>query len=225
MSTRELVFTLIWTVVHSVGFSFLLSFIPGIEKYDETLLSLYIYGASTVVLCIVCFNFLKNDFNTLCDNFRKFILEFLRAYAIIIAFDLLLAGVLSLAENFGANVEIQNENNQAINGLIDQNMNIMKAVSVFLAPICEEIMFRGAIFGGIRKKNRFIAYAISMLLFSVYHVWAFAIQDPTYWVYILQYLPVSFVLCNCYERSNTIWTPIAFHMSWNAVTFNIMSTM
>ncbi len=44
-----------------------------------------------------------------------------------------------------------------------------------------------------------------MILFSVYHIWAYAISDASYWIYVIQYLPVAFLLCRCYERCNSIW--------------------
>ena len=65
---------------------------------------------------------------------------------------------------------------------------------------------------------RVAAYAASMILFSVYHIWAYAISDASYWIYVIQYLPVAFLLCRCYERCNSIWGSIGLHMLVNGMS-------
>ena len=97
--------------------------------------------------------------------------------------------------------------------------------TVVMAPIAEELMFRGAVFGGLRPYGRTLAYAVSMLLFSVYHVWGYALQDPVYWIYLLQYLPVSWLLCRCYERCDSIWGSILFHALVNAVSVRVLTAL
>ena len=95
-------------------------------------------------------------------------------------------------------------------------------MAVFLAPLTEEVLFRGAVFNGIRKTNRIAAYAVSMVLFSVYHIWGYAVEDPSYWLYTLQYLPAAFLLCRCYERTNSIWCSIFFHMLVNHISMKML---
>ena len=86
-------------------------------------------------------------------------------------------------------------------------------------------LFRGAIFGSLRKVNRVLAYTASVLLFSVYHVWGYALTDPIYWIYVIQYIPVSWLLCRCYEKTNTIWGSILLHMLINGVSFAALSAL
>lgn len=42
---------------------------------------------------------------------------------------------------------------------------------------------------------------------------------------MIQYLPISFLLCRCYERSSTIWTPIFLHMTVNAVSISVLGKL
>ena len=86
-------------------------------------------------------------------------------------------------------------------------------------------MFRAAIFGTLRRHNRKAAYIVATLAFSVYHVYGYAVQDSTYWLYILQYIPVSILLCRVYERTNTIWSSIFFHMLINWVSMNALQML
>ena len=64
-----------------------------------------------------------------------------------------------------------------------------------------------------------------MLLFGLYHVWGYAFADPIYWLYLLQYLPVSWLLCRCYERCNSSWGSIFLHMTLNAVSLSAMNAL
>ena len=96
----------------------------------------------------------------------------------------------------------------------------------FLPQWDEEMLFRAGIFGMIRDMlGRKPAYIVSVGLFSLYHVWSFAVVDPIYWVYLLQYIPVSFLLARCYERTNSIWCPIFFHMAVNGVAVNTLDAL
>ena len=226
MSKWQTLFALLWICMHTIGLPWIMSKIPGIYNYDEATLNFALYAFSAAALVIGCWTFMKRDYNTLCDNFRRTLFTIIRCFAMIVAFDLLLTGILSLFQVVsGADIEIANENNDAITTMAGSNYGMIAAASVFLAPIAEEIMFRGAVFGTLRRKNRVLAYAVSMILFSVYHVWSYAISDPSYWWYTLQYLPVSFVICFCYEQSNTIWGSILFHMIWNGVTLYALQAL
>ena len=111
-----------------------------------------------------------------------------------------------------------NPNNAAVNDMLNEERNIIIVMTVILAPVVEECIFRGGFFCAFYRKNRYVAYVLSIVLFSVYHVWqyAFAAQDVSYLLYAISYIPASFVLCWVYEKSGSIWTSIFFHMSFNA---------
>ena len=67
-----------------------------------------------------------------------------------------------------------NPNNKALMDIANDNPRALMGLIVFVAPIVEEVLFRGVLFGSIRPKNRIIAYAVSMCLFSFYHIWKYA---------------------------------------------------
>ena len=86
-------------------------------------------------------------------------------------------------------------------------------------------MFRGGVFGLLRRYSRAAAYGASMLLFAVYHIWAFAAGDATAWLYVLQYLPAGFLLARVYEKTDSIWTGIFLHMTVNGVSMLAVSAL
>ena len=93
----------------------------------------------------------------------------------------------------------------------------MIAATVFLAPIVEEAIFRGALFGLLRHKNRAAAYAVSALAFCLYHVYSQALTDPRELLFILEYLPAGLLLARCYERTDSLWGSILLHALNNGV--------
>jgi membrane protease YdiL (CAAX protease family) len=143
----------------------------------------------------------------------------------MMGFNLCISGILTGVEALLGNGITENLNNEAIMDLARTDSRAITAMAVFLAPLTEEMLFRGAIFGGIRKKNRIAAYAVSMLLFSIYHTWGYAIDDPSYWLYTIQYLPAAYLLCRCYERTNSIWCSIFFHMLVNHISMRMLTIL
>lgn len=224
MKTFELIFALCWIPVHMFLLPVVLVKIPGFSALGESWQNLIMYAVSFVALTIAEMKFIRRDFDPLCDNFGYVIAQVLWGFAFMLALDLLAGGVLSIIMG-GEDLEVANQNNDAIVEMFGKNRGPMTAIACFLAPISEELMFRGAIFGGIRKKNRFAAYAVSMLLFAAYHVYSYAIYDPSYWIYILQYLPVSYVLCRVYESSNSIWGSMLFHGVWNYISVCLLNAL
>lgn len=118
-----------------------------------------------------------------------------------------------------ATQNLTNPNSQAVNEAINVDLRSMFAVSVIMAPIVEEVLFRGVVFGTIRTKNRILAYVVSVLLFAVYHLWSSVVlyQDWTILVYLIQYIPPGLVLAWSYERSGSIWSSIMLHMIINSL--------
>ncbi len=222
MLPREQICALLWLAVHIILLPWLVMTLPGLRNLDAAWQNFLCYAAGALAMILLCRNFLRTDFDRLCDAFPLVIHTVLRCYLIMFGLDLLLSAAISLLMSFGVEPEIVNQNNDAITAMNETGHGVTAAMAIYLAPILEEVIFRGAVFGGLRRKNRILAYAAGILLFGVYHVWPYAIADPTYWIYILQYVPVSFLLCFCYEKTGCIWANILFHASWNALNLKLL---
>lgn len=92
-------------------------------------------------------------------------------------------------------------------------------IAVVIFPIVEETLFRGLVFGGLKGKSRWIAYAASCCLFALSHVWQLASSglSPLALARTLQYLVPGAVLCRTYERSGSLWSAVAVHAAANAL--------
>jgi membrane protease YdiL (CAAX protease family) len=190
----------------------------GIELTNIEINAIY-YSIGFVLITVFMFKFLKASFHDLCDNKINTLKGILLGYLINLAMLYIVSIVLAVV----LKGEIANPNNDAAIELAEIDPNIMTAISVFLAPFVEEVLFRGIAFGTIRNRSRILAYVVSALLFSVYHLFSYFLTelDWTVFIYALQYLPGSIALAWCYEKSRNIWGCIFLHMLINFVSISL----
>lgn len=220
----EIIIGFIYLLLHMFAMPLL---IPVVQLYvfpqlDEITANAAYYGIGVVVSFTLFWKLLRREFDHFMDRPFHCVRGVLVAYFLWYAFSMLLFSLLELL-----GLDLTTPNDMAVDLLADQNFNITMVISVIAAPIVEEVLFRGVLFQSIRRKSRLMAYAASLLLFGLYHVWQFAVayQDPTYLLYIVQYLPITFALTWCYEYSGSLWTAIFFHASNNYLAMSMLQAM
>lgn len=88
------------------------------------------------------------------------------------------------------------------------------AVLVIVPPIMEETLFRGFVFGELRRKYGFIwSTLITSLLFGFAHM-AWNVGVDTF--------ALSLVLCYLRESTGSIWASVALHMIKNGIAFYVL---
>lgn len=215
MSWGRTLFGLIYLPIHLVVLPLLLPAVfMGLGISDLAQMNVFYYAFSVLVVLIVFLPYLRANFDPLVERFLHCLLTFFMALGIYyignVAVNLIVLGFSSQSGN---------PNNQLVTDLAVNN-GAFRAAAIFMGPIVEEVLFRGALFGGVRRKSRVWAYVLSMLMFALCHVWQYVIMaaDWTVLIYVLQYLPPAFALAWAYERSNSIWVPIGMHMLINAMS-------
>lgn len=94
-------------------------------------------------------------------------------------------------------------------GLTSGSLPVMILVTVIVAPIVEEVVFRGLIFSRLKKAmNVWVAIVISSLLFGLMH-------GQLLWV--IYAFVFGMLLAIIAERLNTIGASIILHMAFNLV--------
>ena len=95
-------------------------------------------------------------------------------------------------------------------------------ILVVLMPLIEEVLFRGLLFGGLRRYSRPMAFAVSTLGYALFCVASFVFQpegaDLRYLLLAVQYLPMSLALAWCYDHGGSIWSAVALHMAVNGAS-------
>lgn len=112
-----------------------------------------------------------------------------------------------------------NLNDQAILARMDAAPRTTIFIVVFLAPVVEEALFRGYVFGNLREYSRTAAYLVSSFLFACLHVWQFVVLEHNlaYLPVLLQYLAPGLVMAWTFERSETLWGSVLLHVLVNAL--------
>ena len=87
-------------------------------------------------------------------------------------------------------------------------------MAVIVAPVAEEILFRGYFYGVIRRfGGRLPAIFTSSLLFAAIHV-----HLPS----MLGLGILAVILCLLYERTGSLWATITMHATFNATTIAVL---
>lgn len=88
------------------------------------------------------------------------------------------------------------------------------AVVVVLAPLGEELFFRGFLFGALRRRFRFtVSATISGVAFALVHVAPLLMPLMFF---------VGLGLAYMYERRGSLFTPIAAHAAFNLIGFTFI---
>ena len=221
LTHHEMRSVMIYFVIHVAIMPWIINFMVARGTVTSTEGNFLYYVFGTAYMLATCMPFLRRDFDPLVERPFHSLMEILTGYFTMVCINfcvnLLLIEVLPTLEN---------PNNTAVSQLVFENFGMMKASLMYFTPITEEMLFRAGIFGMIYQQlGRKPAYIVSVGLFSLYHVWSYAIVDPMNWIYLLQYIPVSFLLARCYERTNSIWCPIFFHMTVNSAAVSTLDML
>jgi len=175
------------------------------------------FAINALVVWLIFHRFLVHSFRAI--HFWEVVQAVILGMALYYAGNMLFGLLLQLMK-----LELPNHNNDNILQLAAKNRIVMLIGSVVIAPLVEETLFRGLIFGVLRRKSRILAYAVTLLTFALIHVWQYLPQNQ--WTLVLlsalQYIPAGIALGWTYEKSNNIWAPILLHMLINAIAFGVL---
>ncbi len=216
LKTSEFLSAMVLLLLHVAVFPMALSLLaaanPGLMSAAQ--LNLVYYASSLLLVALLLGRYLRRSFDGLADAPFRCLSSFALGWLMYIALSFAAAYLLQLL-----NVTGDNLNEETVNTMLGDERGVIVAMTVFMAPVVEETLFRGGLFCGLYPRSRAAAYLVSMTLFCLYHVWQYAVllQDVSYLLLAIQYIPAAFVLCFIYRRSGSIWTGIFFHMSVNAL--------
>jgi membrane protease YdiL (CAAX protease family) len=91
---------------------------------------------------------------------------------------------------------------------------------VCVAPVTEEIFFRGFMFKGLRRATPFVVAAlVSAGIWGIFHY-----TGPESWGVVLQLTVFGVALGWLYERTGSLYPTISVHALNNAIAFTILMT-
>ncbi|MCU0253324.1 MAG: CPBP family intramembrane metalloprotease [Acidobacteria bacterium] len=98
-------------------------------------------------------------------------------------------------------------------GLLEAPLALLVAAAVIVAPLSEELYFRGFIYGGLRRDLPFaFASGLSAAIFAGVHLMAWS-TAPLFLV--------GLGTAIAYERYRTLWAPVALHAAFNGAALAV----
>lgn len=110
--------------------------------------------------------------------------------------------------------------------MVSSNMLMMAFHAVILAPIVEELLFRGLIFNSLRQRSVFWAHLISAFLFGLLHVYSYILAgDMSEWIKLIPYMTAGLAFSFAYEKRQNIIAPIFLHGVKNLIAIILIYVM
>ena len=189
---------------------------PGLLEAHQNLIY---FSLNFLYLCAIMRRFLRCSIQNLPKPPRQLLVPGIVAFAVFwlcsLGFRWLLGQIVPAFSNV---------NDDAIAQMAKSNYIATAIGTVLLAPVAEELVFRGLIFGALHSRSRLAAYGVSCTVFALIHVLGYLGQFPasTLVLCFVQYLPAGICLGWAYEKSGSIFTPMAVHMAVNLITLQTM---
>ena len=213
MTKREMTFGWCWLAVQMLLLPSLVSSIAA--PWGSAAVNFCYHLISLLAVILIFHRYLKQE----CRQFAAGIKRILPVIAVSLAV-YYAAGEVLLHLITAIDPGFRNVNDVSIAVLRQGNLALTAVMTVALAPVSEECLFRGLIFGSARQVNRWAAYAISAAAFAALHVMGYvgSFGAVRLLLCFVQYLPAGLILAAAMEKTNSIVTSMCIHCIINAVS-------
>lgn len=213
MTKREMTFGWGWLAVQMLVLPSLISSIAA--PWGSTAVNFCYHLVSLLAVTVIFHRYLKQELRNFTAGFKKVLPVIAVSLAVYyVAGEVLLCLITAIEPGF------RNVNDDSVAVLRQGNLVLTAVMTVALAPVSEECLFRGLIFGCARKQSRWAAYAISAAAFGALHVMGYVGSFGAVQLLLCfaQYLPAGLVLAAAMEKTNSIVTAMCIHAIINAVS-------
>lgn len=175
-------------------------------------LNLTYFGVNFLVIVVVFRKFWVRTGKDLLDRTLRVILTAVGSFAAYLLVSQLVGRLITWLRP-----DFFNANDQSIAAIAQSHYIPTLICTVFLVPVAEECLHRGAVFGGLFQRNAILAYAVSTVIFSLVHINWMVGAPMILLLSFLQYIPAGLCLAAAYHISGSITAPILVHMAVNAI--------
>jgi len=218
---RMIMIFITYFVGYFIVFPFIIVFLSE-EVFNTYDYVMQMQFGSYVIVALIVFLLAKplfieanqNRFENRRDNFAHAVKSIVIMYGLMFVINITLNLLTKQSSSINQMDIVDMSNNYPV---------ITFMMAVVLAPIIEEIVFRGVIFRSLRNINYPLAIIVSSLLFGLLHV----IQSLFTGNYIdllygSVYAMLGYYLGLNYERSGNILVPIGMHVTLNFVSMLLL---
>ena len=223
MKKYEYIGGLVWLAVYMSVLGLLIEgalLLFGVRDYSNATLNCVYFFTCFLVTAGLFHRFLADSLPVAWQNPGNFLKALVFGFCLYELMEIALSiGLEQLWPNYTT------PNDDTVSAVAGESYAVMWVGAVLLAPLTEESLIRGLVFGGLRRKNRLVAYLVSSLLFALMHIIDYIpdMDMADILVNLLIYGLPGVALAACYEKARTIWGPIALHMIINALGMAAMN--
>lgn len=221
ISRGELIGGIFYLPFYLILLSWILVFLSGLLGLglDTVRLNTAYFLCNFAAVWLIFRRFLAASFRAFVRDFWPGVQAVILGLALYYFLNLLLGLLLRLT-----GLSFVNPNQEAVSSMLQARFPLMVLCTVVLAPVTEEVLVRGLIFSTIHEKSRILAYAVSILAFSLIHTLSYVSSSSARDLLFsaLAYVPASAALAWTYEKAGSIWGPIFLHSLINAFSAGLL---
>ncbi len=136
-----------------------------------------------------------------------------------IGYFIVLAMIMALVEQYVPSVNLEQEQQIGFDSAAGPSLILVFISLVILPPLVEEIMIRGFLYSGLRRKFSVIVSAlVASLVFAAAHL-QFGAGEPPLYVAAIDTFVLSLVLIALREKTGSLWAGILVHALKNGIAF------
>ena len=186
---------------------------------DENILTVYLNFGLDLSFVFIVFAIMKDDLIVQWKDFFKDIKDNLFHACVIGTVLIYAAGLIGSIISALLGMQVDSQNQQLIETLTVSKPLMMILTTVILAPIFEEIFFRGMIFSWLYEIHPVVGHIASAFLFGFVHIMnAVLAGNMGEWMQIFSYMFMGGALSYLYEKRNNIFVPILSHALNNLIS-------
>ncbi len=167
---------------------------------------------------------LKESYQSLMKNFNYSFLLPMKLFPLMFFSSFVFSSIATMITGASSS-----SNQDAIISMLSSNPLFILFLTLFFAPIVEEILFRGVLYRCLRKKGNFwLPMILSSTLFGFLHILESLItRNYVDLIFLPLYAMMGFFLAYAYEKSGNIYSSMLLHFFNNAVSifFVLLSTL
>ena len=189
------------------------------DPVPESTLNFVFYLTNFLSVAGIFHRFLRSSLSAAWGDIWNFIQAVILGYVAYLAASKAMDFLMSILMPGFSNI-----NDAAITELAKSNYVLMLIGVVFLAPVTEEMLYRGLIFRNLWQSSKVAAYALSMAPFAAIHVLGYigSTDAARLVLCFIQYLPAGLCLAWTYTKADNILAPTLVHAIVNAVAIGAL---
>jgi len=200
-------------------------YVALLMAYDEATATLYAQAVSDsfnlLFMLMLFLPLLQDSFERIKGKVVYTVLHSIKWYVPLVLCNAGVSMIIQMTTN------LTESNNQAmVEQMFKQSILSIAIPSLLVAPIVEELVFRGIIFRSLRKHGFWLASLASCLSFGLLHVvTSLFTGDFTDLIFVLPYAIMGFFFCLAYEKTKNIYGCIILHVLNNTIAMLAMVFM